>query len=285
MRRLLFAMALLLAACTGASTASTPPPDPTAPIPAVTNPPPPTEPQERCFPDDAGPDEFVAGGVVGTAGGPGGDARVISDIRLGSPRPRPGDAAARCERLVVGLATSDGAPATSVGLTGVELLARQGILRISLPQVVDETATADTLLEGHLVQRVYVVADGEGRLTVDALLGAAVGAAVAPGRRGSIIVDLVRLGDPVEAPPAVGADAVVLLPDALDVSYPITVFGYGRSTAASLEVTLTGTDRAATAEVTVPAYPWGWFEVEFPDGPTGTIGLEVGGVAQPLRVG
>lgn len=285
MRRLLLALALLVAACTAESTATTPPPDPSPVIPVATEAPPATQPRERCFPDDAGPDAYVARGVVGTAGGPGGDARVVSEIRLGSPRRAPGDEPARCERLVVDLATTEGAPATAVGLAGVELLADRGILRISLPQVVTQTATADSLLEGHLVDRVFVIADTEGRLTVDAHLRAAVAAAVAPTGRGSVTVDLRREAEGPPVPPAARPGVVLLAPEQVDAAYPLTVGGYGRSATGRLAVRLIGSDDVVETEVAVPDHPWGWFELVIPAGPTGIVGLEVGGLELPLRVG
>ncbi len=288
MRRFVPALLLLAAACSGAAPptvtslppvlTSAPEPAPGAPTLAVTTAPP----AGRCFPDGPMPEEFVDAGVVGTAGGPGGDARLIAEIQLDSPRAAPGDAEA-CERLAVELATADGAPATGVGIVEVELLTRPAVLRLRFSSVVSDTAVADVLLEGGLVRRAFVVRDADG-LTVDAHLGAAVAAAVVTAR-GRVAVDVRRVGDLPVGTAVAGTSGAVLEPAGAVASYPLLVAGYGRSDAGELAVTVSGAGGVVAQTVAVPAYPWGRFEVVVVDGPTGTVDVAAGDAVQTVLVG
>ncbi len=289
MRLAVPAFVLLFAACTSTSTptvtslppvlTSAPEPAPGSPtLPATTVPP-----TGRCFPDGPAPEDFVAAGVVGTAGGPGGDARLIAEIRLDSPRADPGDEAA-CERIAVELATADGAPATAAGIVEVELLTRPAVLRMRFSSAIADTAVADVLLEGGLVRRAFVVRDDAG-LTVDAHLGAAVAAAVAPAR-GRVVVDLRRLGDLPVGTAVAGSSGALLEPAGAVASYPLLVAGYGRSDTGEIEVSVSGTDGGVVVEfVAVPAYPWGRFEVVVVAGPTGTVEVAAGDAVQAVLVG
>ncbi len=282
------ALLLLVAACSSPATptvTSLPPALTSAPEPAPGSPTLPATtaaPAGRCFPDGPVPDEFVSAGVVGTAGGPGGDARLIAEIRLDSPRAAPG-ADEACERLAVELATTDGAPATGVGIVEVELLTRPAVLRLRFSSVVADTAVADVLLESGLVRRAFVVRDADG-LTVDAHLAAAVAAAVVP-TRGRVVVDLRRVGDlPVGAAVA-GSSGAILEPAGAVASYPLLVAGYGRSATGELAVTVSGADGEVSETVAVPAYPWGRFELVVVDGPTGTVDVAAGDAVQTVLVG
>ncbi len=281
-------MLLLVAACTSPASptvtslppvlTSAPEPAPGAPtLPATTEPP-----AGRCFPDGPRPDDFVDAGVVGTAGGPGGDARLIAEIRLDSGRAAPG-AEAACERLAVEMATGDGAPATGVGIVEVELLTRAAVLRLRFSSAVADTAVADVLLEGGLVRRAFVVRDPDG-LTVEAHLAAAVAAAVVPAR-GRVVVDLRRVGDLPVGTAVAGTSGAVLEPAGAVASYPLLVSGYGRSATGELTVTISGADGEVEESVAVPVYPWGRFELVVVDGPTGTVEVAAGDAVQTVLVG
>ena len=136
MRPLACALILLAAGCTSTTATSTSAPIPSTSAPSTTTPPPTTAatPVDPC-PEGGAAGEFTEDGTVASLGTPAGDAAVISEIRLTTPRPGPDDVpdAPACERLVIDLATERGAPATAVGTTTVELLAGVGVVRISMP--------------------------------------------------------------------------------------------------------------------------------------------------------
>ncbi len=276
---------LLLAACSGAtvpSVTSLPPaltaaPPSTLPAAAITEAPV----EDRCFPDGPPPEQFVTAGVVGTTGGPGGDARLLAEIRVDAELQ--GGSATRCQRIAVDLATADGAPATAVGVVEVELLARLGVLRLRFPPSVVETAIADVTLPGELAGRAFVIRDDDG-LTVDVHLGAEVAAAVVPSRN-RVMVDVRRAGELPAGVAVAGPDAALLEPSAAVDDYPLRVSGYGRSPSGELTVTVVGSDAEVSQTVAVPSYPWGWFDVLFTEGPTGTVEVVAGGARRPLLVG
>ncbi len=280
---------LAAAACTGDATpsvttvpaalASSVPPPPGAPTLAATTT---TDAAGRCFPDSPARAQYVSAGVVGTAGGPGGDARLVAAVGIDSPRAVPG-AEPACERLAVDLATADGAPATGVGIVEVELLTRAAVLRMRLTSLVSDTAVADVVLDGALIRRAFVIRDGDG-LTVDVHLGAAVDAAVVPGR-GRVLVDLRRTGDLPPGTAVAGAEAAILQPAGTVGSYPLLVTGYGRSRSGEIEVAITGPDGEVRETVPVPSYPWGWFELVVVDGPTGTVEVSAGDAVQTVLLG
>ncbi len=102
---------------------------------------------------------FAVDGVISAFGGAGGDATQISGVRW---IPHPG-----CEQIVVDLLTADGAPASAIDPVGVDYNAEGGIIRVNLPESINRSAIADSLFDGELIDRVYVVGTAQGRIAVD----------------------------------------------------------------------------------------------------------------------
>jgi hypothetical protein len=259
MRRFITALAFvaLVAACAPTTddaapetTAAPPPPETTS----TTAPPPPTSGTQPDSPCLIGDRPFSSSGVISAFGGATGDAAQISGIRAGG---HPG-----CERVVVDLLTSDGAPAGSLGLVGVEYREDVGIIRINLPNVITRTAVADTRFDGDLAERAYVVHTEDGHLAVDIHVTA--GAAVAlrafevdaPSR---IVVDLRPDPDAAAVRGSIVGDGIVVIdPAPGTVDAPLSVSGYARAFAANVVVRLHASrDAAPLAEATTTATEWG----------------------------
>lgn len=289
MRRFTTALALLalLSACappaedTAPETTPAPPPIETTSTTAAPTPTTGVQPDSPCLVGDR---PFSSSGVISAFGGATGDAAQISGIRAGD---HPG-----CERVVVDLLTSDGAPAGSLGLVGVEYREDVGLIRINLPAVIARTAVADTRFDGELAERAYVVRTAEGHLAVD--IHVAAGAAVAlrafevdaPSR---IVVDL--RPDPEAATvrgSIVGDGVVVIEPGAGAVDTPLSVSGYARAFEANVVVRLHASrEEAPLAETSTAATEWGeaWgeFEVTLTSIPQQPLELFVG--AESARPG
>ncbi len=257
---------------TSTTTTSTPPETPAAITTASAEPP--LQDDSPCL---AGDRPFASAGVISAFGGASGDATQISGIRWAG---HPG-----CERVAVDLLTVDGAPAGALGPVGVEYNETLGIVRVNLPTAIARTAVADSLVDGDLVNRVYVVRTESGSLAIDIHVtpGAAVAlrafAVDAPSR---IVIDL--RPDP-EAAPVIGAvragTVVVLAPAPGPAETPIVVSGYTRSFEAYVVARLYD-DRETTALVeqsTIAsdwAEMWGEFTITFVDPPHRSLQLFVG---------
>ena len=275
---------VLAAACTG--TAGSPPAPPTFPAPSIsttTAPPIATSSPTTTAPPGlpsclAGPAEFTAAGIAGTVGQGEGDAARLSDLRLGTFDD--------CERLTLRFATDDGAPATNLGLTGVDVLREANVVRISLADAVAATAIADIRFDSRLVGRTFVVQDDRGALFVDVHLAAAASARAdlftSPAR---LVLDLRPEVTPPRPAPIVSASSVVVAPTESGVGYPLRISGYVRARAA--EVTVELTDGGDDVEQTVAAstYPWRAFTVIFTTGPIGNVVLRVGDLETVIAIG
>lgn len=164
---------------------------------------------------------FASDGLISAFGDNDGDATQISEIRWSD---HPG-----CEQVVIEFLTADGAPAGGLDPVGVEYNATSGVIRVSLPAQVNRSAVADSLVDGDLVKRAYVVATGE-TLAVDVHLAAGGSFALrayevdSPSR---IVIDIKE--DP-DATPVLGATAgssiVVATPAAGPVQTSFVVEGY-----------------------------------------------------------
>ncbi len=280
MRRLILitSLAIIAAACTSndplpaATTSSTTAPETSQAIaPTSVN-----LPQDDA-PCLAGDRPFAASGLISAFGGTSGDATQISGIRWAQ---HPG-----CERVVVDLLTADGAPAGALGPIGVDYDENLGIIRINLPDAVARSTIADSLLDGDLVNRAFVVRTIQGTLAVD--LHVTPGSSVtlrsfevgAPSR---IVVDI---KPQPEAPPVIGAtisdDMVVLSPTSGQTQSPILVTGYARAFEAEIVARLhedryspviaEQTDLAADW-----AEAWGEFVITFANPPAQPLELFVG---------
>lgn len=269
-----------VAACSGSGTTTTTPATtssvpPTAP-PTTSVAPPTTQPAATspCLEGDR---PFATGGVISAFGGATGDAAQISGIRAAG---HPG-----CERVVVDLLTVDGAPAGSVGLTGVEYDEVVGVVRVNLPKAITRTALTDLLLDGDLISRAFVVRTGDGHLAIDIHVAAGAGVALrafevdAPSR---IVVD-VRPDDeaPVVRGATFGEDVVVIEPAPGATLTPLQVSGYARAFEANVTARVHDDQTGdALAEATTTATDWvdawGEFTMVLEDPPARPLQLFVG---------
>ena len=227
------------------------------------------EPARVC----GGPGEgFVSGGLVTWLGSANGDSSHISGIFL--------EQVEECERLRVVLTTAGGAPATVPPLVEVELLPEAGLLRARFDPEVWSTSVTDTLLEGELVERVYVVRGLDGRKFVDVHLLEGVDARAMTGADPShMIIDFRRNGTPPAARPAVSRFAVVTDPVGGEASYPILARGYARTFEANVLGFIVKEGVAGETYFTSAAdyiVTWGEFLLQVEDGPIGEATLNIG---------
>lgn len=223
-------------------------------------------------------DGFVSEGLVAWLGSANGDASHVSGIFL--------EQVEECERLRVTLTAAGGAPATALPLAEVELIPEAGRLRARFDPEVWSTAITDTLLEGELVERVYVVRGLDGRKFVDVHLAAGVDARAMTGDDPShVLIDFRRNGVPLAARPAVSRFTVVTGPVGGRASYPIAVNGYSRTFEANVVGFVSRNDEAGETGETGETYftsaadyieTWGEFRLAVEDGPTGEAVLNVG---------
>ena len=220
------ALTVLLTACAG-TTSETTTTEAVAlePIETTTSAAPTTTAPPADSPCLVGERPFSSSGVVSAFGGATGDAAQVSGLRAGT---HPG-----CERVVVDLLTVDGAPAGSIGLVGVEYNETVGIVRINLPASITKTAVADSLFDGELVERAYVVRTEGGQLAIDihVVAGAAVALRAfevdAPSR---VVVDVRPQEDAEPVRGATTASAIVIVdPAAGPTVSPLVVTGYART--------------------------------------------------------
>jgi hypothetical protein len=172
----------------------------------------------------AGDRPFAADGVISAFGGANGDATQVAGIRWAS---HPG-----CERVVVDLLTADGAPAGAIDPVGVDYNAAVGVIRINLPPAISRSAISDSLLDGDLIHRAYVVATADGRVAID--IHTAAGSSLSlrafevasPSR---IVIDVRPEDDAAKASgSAFGAGIVVTSPQPTETATTVLVSGYAR---------------------------------------------------------
>ncbi|MBA2336370.1 MAG: hypothetical protein H0V96_01180 [Acidimicrobiia bacterium] len=249
-----------------------PTPDPPQTVPPSTTAPP------RVTDTTAGPLcatgdlAFSDEGVIATVGGDGADAAAVNELRF--------DTELRCDRLVIGFATSNGSPASALGPTVIELLPSLGILRVSLPDGVATTSVSEATVDGSVIAQAVVVRMLDGTLAIDLHLDATQGVAARSFLVGSpprLVMD-VRAGDdgPQVSRPSGDADTVVLTPRGGVADYPLVVNGYTR--AAAVTVGLSGgtmVTAVRAAEVADEGTPWAEFEATIPNGLSGTVDLVV----------
>jgi hypothetical protein len=217
-------------------------------------------------------DDFVSDGPLGIVGEAGADAQLISGLRLTTT--------GNCERFEIALSTSGGAPATRLPLTEVELIADAGVIRFTLPASVTRSAITDSVLEGTLIERAYVVRSETGGIFIDAHLSAEAAARTFvqrnPARIGVEV--LARDGEAPEFP-KVGGLVVVTGPNAGSVEYPIIVTGYARTFEANVIARLfsdTGTETEVFTTAADYLDLWGAFTLTIETGPGGDVTIFVG---------
>lgn len=218
---------------------------------------------------------FTEDGLAGALGEDVGDAAQVETIRW--------DGAATCERITIDFTTQDGAPATTLGPTGVSVVSFSGIVRVTLPSEIISTAIADSLIAGNLIERVYVVRLADGLLVIDLQGVDAVpikARAVATVSPASLVIDVTT--DSSLVPPigvTSSAPAVVLSPVPGPNLYPITVEGYASPSLLAVSIQLSG-DAGDPHVRSVPLAgdvdAWQAFRDVIPDGPSGIATLFVG---------
>lgn len=268
---LLVVLGLIVAGCTN---------DPAEPAPAST-----TSTVDVSTPTTSTPtitDACVSGdlafgeeGLVAAIGDPESDATTLSQIRW--------ERGTSCERLVISFATDSGAPATTLGLTGISVIAFAGVIRVDLPEEITTTAVADTVTDG-LVSHTYVVRDGTD-LGVD-IHGAPdtpiAARAFLTSSPASLVIDVITVGD---LPDPVGASisdtAVVITPPPGPTLYPLAVEGYAIPGAVSVHILISnnGVDVVNLAIALDGASDaWQAVSTRIDDGPAGQSVLFMGEV-------
>jgi len=155
---------------------------------------------------------------------------------------------------VVDLLTADGAPAGAIDPVGVDYRATEGVIRIKLPEAITESAVADSLFDGDLIDRAFIVETGSGRLAIDihAVPGVSLSLRayenVSPSR---VVVDI---RPDSEATPTLGANAapgvVLLSPHPGPTEPSVTLEGYANGRGGELEIEILGVDGDIVAEQT-----------------------------------
>lgn len=218
---------------------------------------------------------FRSEGLVATVGDAGSDATRIGGIRW---QPAPS-----CERFVIEFATESDSPASSLGLTGVTMLAGAGIVRVSLPEAVAATSVADLVSDGALTSRLYVVREADGSLFIDihgaseVPLGARAFAQSSPAR---LIIDLVAVDDsPIPVGSAVSDVSVVPSPLPGPALYPLTIEAYAQPALRSIRLLLID-DESITVDraIALPGGTDAWQSLSsrLDDGPSGVTTLFIG---------
>ena len=226
------AIALLAAACSGTASDSSSTTAPTSSTSTTTTIPS----DEICKIGDL---RFGDEGLVAALGEDVGDANTISSIRW--------EGSSTCERLTVAFASSSGAPASSLGPTGVSVLAFAGVVRVQLPPELDSTAVADMLAEGDLVHRVFVVRSMDGSLSIDIHANRAEGglwhehSRPDPPQRWSSTSQL-PTSSSAPSGAATSPIAIVMTPSPGPALYPLSIEGYAAPGADRLEVEFDGAD-------------------------------------------
>ena len=223
----------------------------------------------------AGDLPFVESGLAAAVGDDVGDAAQIEQIRL--------DQAPTCERLTIEFTNGDGAPATSIGPTGITVLEFVGLVRVAVPQEIATTAIADTLLEGALVHGATVVRANDGSLIID-VRGTdgtpIVARAFATTSPATLVIDVATSQQlPEPAGVTVSARAVVVSPTPGPNLYPLTVEGYVAPGLHSVSIQLT-TEDSTEVDLSLALNgdndAWQAFRSPIVDGPSGSATLFVG---------
>ncbi|MDP8959071.1 MAG: Gmad2 immunoglobulin-like domain-containing protein [Actinomycetota bacterium] len=216
--------------------------------------------------------DFVEDGVIGLLGDEGGDAGRVAALRWAGHE--------GCERLVVELATADGAPATAGGLVEAEILRDLGVVRLRLADLVAATAVADSAFDGTLATRAFVVRSLDGQLFVDLHLGsAALARAIALRSPARVVVDLRPGGSELPPAPPSSDLVVVLAPRGGRASFPMDVYGYARTFEANVIARVRQDGKLEHEEFTTAAdwvNTWGQFTLTLQEGPEGPAELFVG---------
>ena len=270
MKPALAVIALLLAAC--APQGADPAPTTLAPIetPASTSTTT-TAPAEGpdCL---AGDLPFAEQGIVAALDSPQHDATTIGGIRW---RAEDG-----CERVVIEFLAEGGSPATRLGPVGVTVAPDSGVVRVSLPEVVEASAIGDSLIAGSLVNRIYVVEGIEDGLVVDVHLNARAAAraftTTSPSR---LVIDLRPTTDvPIGSAADTSRRVVVSSPLPGPTLYPLQVAGYVAPGVDGVRVMLLADGEVAldrSVSTFTEEHLWRSFLMTISDGPSGPVEVRV----------
>lgn len=209
---------------------------------------------------------------MGTGGSEDSDASVIQAYGW--------DPVGPCERIRVGFATAEGAPAVAPPSVDIAFLRWAGVIRLELGTGVTSAIVAEQLVDTTLVDRIYTVTQVDGTIFVDIhLREPAFVRAFTSSRPATVAVDIAAGGQPYTDPADRTGDLVIVPPDPTTLAYPLTVSGYTLAAEESIEGVLAspdGTQVAAEAAVGANDFTWGAFSMVFPDGPPGDVTLVVG---------
>ncbi len=215
---------------------------------------------------------FAEQGIVAALDSPQHDATTVGGIRWQSEE--------GCERVIIEFLADGGSPATRLGPVGVTLTADTGVVRISLPEVVESTAIGDSLIAGALVDRIYVVEGIEEGLVIDVHLAARAAArAFTTNSPSRLVVDLHPTSDvPIGSAAGASNGVVVLSPLPGPSLYPVQVAGYAAPGVDAVLITLSANDRTAlerSVSTVTDNHLWRAFAITISDGPSGVVLLQV----------
>ena len=215
---------------------------------------------------------FVEQGVVAALDSQGRDARAIAGIRW--------HALDGCERIEIEFLSVAGSPASRIGPVGVSMLADAGIVRVTLSEAIDDSAVADTTLNGNLLDGWYVVEGIADGLAVDLhLAGRAAARAFTTTSPARLIIDLTPAREDLPiATPASDGGIVLMSPQAGVGLYPLQITGYSAPGIDAVRMRLsdsTGVFIDRSVSTLSPVHVWHAFDVGLTDGPSGSVDLFV----------
>ncbi len=218
---------------------------------------------------------FVEEGVVAALDSQGRDARAIGGIRRHELD--------GCERIEIEFLSTAGSPASRIGPVGVSILSESGIVRVTLSDVIVDSAVADTTLNGDLVDGWFVIEGIAEGLAVDIHLGRRAAAraftTTSPAR---LVVDLIPTQEDLAiARPVSEAGIVLMSPQAGVGLYPLQIAGYAAPGVRAVRIRLsdsTGVFVDRSVSTLSPVHVWHAFDVRLADGPSGSVDLFVGTV-------
>lgn len=281
MRRAIVAVLLtfVIAACTlaGAPPTSTPAASSTFSLSTTTTSLPPStsttldpqvEVQDECGETEG---EFTDGGVVGTGGAEDSDAAVIQSFSWSQ--------VGACERLEVGFATLEGAPAVEPPSVAVQFFRWTGVIRLAFGAGVTEAVIGEQLVDTPAVGRLYTVTQVDNTMFVDIHLREPVFArSFTTTGPATVVVDITPGGQAYPDPAQRSGEIVALTPDPEALSYPVTVPGYALDAGPSIGGSLRTPDGSVVfgeAAVGPSDFTWGGFSMVFPDGPPGNATIQL----------
>lgn len=224
----------------------------------------------------AGDLPFGDSGLIAALGSDEGDASSIAELRW--------SASASCERVAVNFGAQSGAPAATLGPTGVSVISYAGIVRVVLPAEVGGSAVADSLFEGALIHATYVVRNEDSiAIDIHAVDGVPIVArAFTTTSPASLVVDIAR-AETDAAPVGVTTSGTVTIvsPASGSGEYPIEVEGYVAPGIRSIHIQLVKDgERVADTSLALDGDldTWQHFESAIEDGPVGAAVVFVGTV-------